>query len=432
MSENRYTPCIVLPGIGQSKVELLDKNGEKAGMVWPLDVDGEKYLGDLKGALMKTLLFRKDMGLSKKIEKALDEILEPLAMNTDGTMKHPHRVVTYPSLAECNADEKRYIYRMVPLEMLAEVIGEENLYFFAYNSFGRPYDTAKDLDDFIQRVKKETGSDKVNLVPVSLGGALSTAYFDAYGYKNDVKRVMYFVAAIDGSMIIADLMAKRLIKENIGSAIEIFGSKSSAEALEKLLPAFPQEVLDNIFNRIIDVLNNKVLLACPSMWSVVPKGEFDELAKAHLEGSGIKEQAERYHAAQLGYPEMLKKLQAQGTQFFALCGYNRKLVPLCASNALSSDGIVQVNSAGLFTNAAPAGEKLESGERLSPDGNIDAASGLLPEATWYFRNQQHDATAYNDTALALASRVLQDDSFTGVDSDEAFPQFLEESYNGKR
>jgi len=423
MSDIKFTPCIILPGIGQSKVELLDNNGEKVGMVWPLDVDGSKYLDGLKGALMKTMLFRKDAGLSKGIAKALDEILEPLTTNPDGTMRHPHRIVKYPSLAECTENEKRYVYRMVPLQQLAEVIGEENLYFFAYNSFGRPFDTAKDLDELIQQVKAKTGAEQVNLVPVSLGGALSTAYFYEYGYKNDVKRVMYFVAAIDGSMLIADIMAKRLLPENVSAAVETLANKKTAEALDKLLPAFPKDCFNSIFNTAIDKLLEKAIINCPSMWSVVPKDEYDALAQKYLMNSGIKEQTDKYHQAQLGYPEMLRKLQGQGTQFFAICGYNLNLLKIAASNEISSDGIVHINSSGLFAKAAKAGEKLEAGERLSPDGNIDGASGLLPDSTWYFLNQQHDATAYNDTALAIASRVLSDDSFTDIYSDEKYPQF---------
>ena len=60
------------------------------------------------------------------------------------------------------------------------------LFFFAYNSFGQPYETAKALDSYIQNVKRLTGSDKVNLVPVSLGGSVATAYFDAYKERDDI------------------------------------------------------------------------------------------------------------------------------------------------------------------------------------------------------------------------------------------------------
>ena len=72
MSENRFTPCIVLPGIGQSKVELLDKKGEKIKMAWPLDVNGDELMGKLKGPLMKMMLFRKDGGFSARYGKNAD------------------------------------------------------------------------------------------------------------------------------------------------------------------------------------------------------------------------------------------------------------------------------------------------------------------------------------------------------------------------
>ena len=165
MSENRLTPCIVLPGIGQSKVELLDKKGEKIKMAWPLDVNGDELLGKLKGPLMKMMLFRKDAGFSDKVASLLAEAADPVAVNPDGTMKNNVRVVTYPRLSDCTEDEKRYIYKMVPMQKLTAVIGEENLYFFAFNSFGEPYKTARALDAYIQQVKEETGSDRVNLVP---------------------------------------------------------------------------------------------------------------------------------------------------------------------------------------------------------------------------------------------------------------------------
>jgi hypothetical protein len=60
---------------------------------------------------------------------------------------------------------------------------------------------------------------------------------------------------------------------------------------------------------------------------------------------------------------------------------------------------------------------------VAPDGTIDASYGLWPETTWYFASQRHDDTAYNDTALGIAARVLSDDSFRDIYSDPDFPQF---------
>ena len=64
---------------------------------------------------------------------------------------------------------------------------------------------------------------------------------------------------------------------------------------------------------------------------------------------------------------------------------------------------------------------------ISPDRTIDATTCLLPDRTWFFRNQIHDDIAYNDVALEIAKRVLSDDSFDSVHADPAYPQF-----NGSR
>ena len=62
---------------------------------------------------------------------------------------------------------------------------------------------------------------------------------------------------------------------------------------------------------------------------------------------------------------------------------------------------------------------------------MDASTGYLKDATWYFKDQFHDATAYNDTALEIAKRVLSDDGFKDIFSDASLPQFGEASDNRK-
>ena len=79
MPENRFTPCVILPGIGQSKVELIGKKGEKIKMAWPIDVDGEALMNELKGPLMKMMLFRKDAGFSDKVASILKDIASPIS-----------------------------------------------------------------------------------------------------------------------------------------------------------------------------------------------------------------------------------------------------------------------------------------------------------------------------------------------------------------
>ena len=257
MSFNQHTPCVILPGIGQSKVELVNADGDKIKMAWPLDVEGEDILDALKMPLAKMMLLRRDAGFSDKVKEVFSGIADPIATLPDGSMKNKLRVVSYPrSLAECEADEKRYIYKMVPLQMLSERIGEENLFFFSYNSFGDTYEIAEELSDFIDMVKEKTGSGKVNLVPVSLGGALSTAYFRLFRHKKDIKRVMYFVAALGGSHLIADIMEKNIIPENGVSMIEMLTDKGTADKVSGFLKLLPNGVFEATINKALDALKS--------------------------------------------------------------------------------------------------------------------------------------------------------------------------------
>lgn len=439
MAQTTYTPCIILPGIGQSKVEMLDNNGNKVKMAWPLDFDGDQLLPALKGPMLKMMLFRKDAGFTDTVAKLISEIADPLATKPDGTMKNPVRVVSYPySLAKCSEGEKRYIYRMVPMQRLSDIIGEENVYFFSYNSFGQPYETAKLLDEFIQQVKAETGSDKVNLIPVSMGGALSTAYFDAYGDKHDVKRVLYFVAALEGSKLIADILDKHIKPENGLAIVELLTNRETAEKMQPLLKMMPDGIPRKLLDKVLDALIDTAIVNSPSLWSVVPPQEYPALAEKYLaDKPALRAQTDRFYKAQARVREIITEQKDGGTQFFACVGYGLPLFSLAASDRLSSDTIIHLASTTLGAVSAAPGEKLDESlltenSILSPDGDVDASTGFFPESTWYFKGQVHDDIAYNDTALDIAARVLSDDGFTGVDSDPAFPRFGTAQDNRKK
>ena len=447
MSCCKHTPCIILPGIGQSKVELVDGNGKKVKMAWPLDIEGEEVLAELKMPLAKMMLLRRDAGFSDKVNEVFSEIADPIATLPDGKMKNKLRVVEYPqSLKECSDDEKRYIYKMVPLQMLSERIGEENLFFFSYNSFGDTYEIAKDLSDFIDMVKEKTGSDKVNIVPVSLGGALSTAYFQLFSHKKDIKRVMYFVAALGGSHLIADVMEKNIKPENGISMIEMLGDKSTADKAAGFIKLLPKGVFETTIDKALNAINDTVLGNSLMMWGIIPPERYPALSRLYLHDEKhdeLRKKADSFYKYRLTFPERVRELEADGVEFFAICGYGLGLLALAGTDKASSDGIIHISSTSMGARSAPLGEILtdfpEEGRQcsdkehkhLSPDKTIDAAYGLWPERTWYFAQQRHDDTAYNDKALAIAARVLSDDSFSDIYSDAEFPQFGVASDNRK-
>ena len=432
MSENRYYPVVIVPGIGQSKVVETDDEGNVLRTVWPLQIDSEKLIETLKGPFIKMVLLRKDSGFSDAAAQAALEAMEGMAVNPDGSMRHTLRAVTYPyPLSECSADEKRYINKMAPVEKLSATVGEENIFFFAFNSFGMPYQIAEELHAFVDMVKTRTGSDKVNFLPLSLGGAVFTAYMDRYG-TDEIHRVVYMVPALQGTRTISDLFGKRLHPEHIGSLLELLVGGGVTKRMGAVMGLLPEGVLPKTAEKVVDTLLDAMFTGSGNMWACLPPETYDALADTYLSDeahASLREQTDRYHAAQAALPQTLKTLQANGVGVYICACYGLKLPEaLLSAGECSSDGVIHIASASLGATAAVPGQTLTDAQindraYLSPDGALDASTGALPDNTWYFANQYHDSIAYNDTALAVAFRALSDESFTDVRSDPALGQF---------
>ena len=436
-----YCPTIIVPGIGQSKVDLYSSDNERIKCAWPIDIDTKPFVKKLIPSAIKLIITKNDKSFVKKLEIAVADAVSALRVNNEGVPTENLHIVDYNgnSLKNCTPDEKRYIYKMVPMESLAEVIGEDHLYFFAYNSFGQPYETAEMLDKYIQNVKKETGHEKVNLIPVSLGGSIATAYFDAYGEKNDVNRVCYFVPAANGSTLIADVFSKNLDLSNPYSLLQMFLDSKSVETLKKVLSRLGADTAEHIVGALIDGLLNTFLRNCPGMWAVVPHEKYTDFRDRYLIGDEYKvlrSKTDRFFKAQSNLRELLEKIESNGTKFFSVCGYDLPLLPIAGTKNLNSDTIVDFKSASLGGTAAPAGEKLQedytpvydrckdhSHNHISPERTVDLSTAIFPDSTFCFRHQVHDDTAYNDVALLLCKEILTNENFTGVYSDERFPQF---------
>ncbi len=440
-----YCPTIIVPGIGQSKVDLYSSDNKRIKSAWPMDIDTKALVKKIIPSAILLLLTKKDKAFCKSLKKAIGEAVMPLRVNKEGISTENLHIVDYNgnSLKNCSADDKRYIYKMVPMESLAEVIGEDHLYFFAYNSFGQPYETAKRLNDYIQNVKKETGHDKVNLIPVSLGGSIATAYFDAYGEQGDVNRVCYFVPATNGSTLIADIFSKNLDLSNPTSLLGMFLDSKTTESLEKLLKRFHKDTAENIVGALVDALLETFLLNCPGMWAVIPREKYQEYRDKHLVGEEynvLREKTDRFFKAQNNLRDLLTKIEKQGTEFFSLCGYGLPLLPFAGTKNLNSDTIVDFKSASLGGYSVGPDKKLpddyepvydrcqnKEHNHISPDKTVDLGTAIFPDSTFCFKYQVHDDTAYNDVALSLCKEIITNKNFKGVYSDPRFPQF-----NGSR
>ncbi len=450
-------PAIVVPGIGQSNVWALDENGD-----YLLDEDGNRIscfpaYFNVKSIIMKvifpallTLATQMDFGLSDAL---CDVVRESFAVNMcDDKGKNTGNIEVekyLKSVAECSEYEKEQIYNNIPLQAFSELAGEDHLYYFAYTSFGNNYDTVAELYDFIQLVKEETGHDKVNIVPISMGGSLANGLFEYYpDVMDDIEKVVYIVPALNGSTIVGDLYTKNFAFFDTdflyNGFLETLMDEEDARMIEVIARILPDEVLTGVLKNVANCLVEDVAANVTSLWGLCPKEYYLKAAADLLaDKPEIKKQTDKFYKAQVNSLANIQKLVDKGVQVFNIVDYDVPLYQIGTSwNNDNADGVIHLSSTSMGAKSAICGKTLGDNYKqantskncsdpthnhVSPDGVVDASTGLLPDTTFYFDGQNHEQTARNDIIISLATRLLATDDITDVYSTPDYPQF-----NGRR
>lgn len=446
-------PSIVVPGIGQSNIWALDENGE-----YLYDDNGERIscfpavfeVGSIVKTVLVpvllTLITQMDFGLSDAL---CDVVLDAFAVNlcdTNGKNTGNIEVERYLySVAECSEYEKEEIYDNIPLQEYAEIAGEDHLYYYAYNSFTNVHETIDGLYEFIQMVKAETGHDKINIVPISMGGSIANGLLDYYpDVMDDLNKVVYIVPALNGSTIVGDLYKKDLTFLNAdflyNGFLETLMDEDEARMIEVIARILPDQVLMNVLNKVADCLIEDVAANITSLWGLCPKEDYPEASARLLANKPeIKKQTDRYYQAQLNSLANIQKMVDKGVEVYNIVDYDAPLYQIGNSwNEDNADGVIHLSSTAMGVHSALVGETLPEGyeqantspncsdpshNHISPDGVVDASTGLLPDTTFYFDGQNHEQTARNDIIIALATKLLATDEIKSVYSTPDFPQF---------
>ncbi len=460
-------PVIVVPGIGMSSVALFDEEGNKIPNegTFPdewnvLNLDTAPLMDNLWKIIPKALLsliFQRDMGLSNAVREYMPGIFRYAQHDLNGkSIENVQAIERKYPLSEYDEDAKRGFYNMMPMEKYAPAIGEDRIYCFNFPPFCNTYDQAAKLNEFIQIVKEQTGAEKVNLVPLSLGSTVTNAYLDEYADRNDVAKVVRIVGASDGSDVFADLVAQNLsensarlfYRDMFPQLMKGYGGYLVNIAVRIL----PKKVLNNVLDAAFDVVRYDFFVNTPSMWAIIPADRYEELADIYLSGPEyevIRAQTDKYYAYQSNLQENIDRHIQDGIQFYNICGYGFNFGHgwsgyeyfqffRCADD-VNSDGIIQLTSTGMGAYSAAPGTTLPDGyvqqntcctnpdhNHISPDRVVDASTCYLPEQTWFFAGQHHEC-ANNDVIVRLACILMAGDTITSVHSDPDFPQF-----NGSR
>ena len=455
-----HTPSIILHGIGQSQTFVCDENDQplvdakgKTITGWPLYFDTDYAIKQLLFPLLLMLITQHDLGLTSKAEKVVAELVKWNRCDENGKPIYNVKTVKYPySLARCSQEEKDYIYNNIPLQTYTAAAGEDHLYYFAYNSFGNNIEICDELYAFIEQVKRETGHDKVNLAPISLGGTVANGLLE---YHPDVieslDRVVYIIPALNGSNIIGDLFKNNLSTSGKMVYETMFPLLTEDEVtgnlINVLIRLVPDSVLHRLVDKVISGLMQGVFRNVTNMWALVPSEDYPTCREMWLSGeenAAIRRQTDRYYQAQLHSNANIQKMVDAGVGVFDVVDYSYPLYCFVDSwDKVNADGIIQIESTGMGVSSVPKGQTLPDGytqkfvnklggcncadpahhNHITPDREVDGSTAMLPDHTFFFYNADHERTGRNDVVMKLATALMLDHRITDVYSDPAFPQF---------
>ena len=481
-------PTIIIPGISQSISYLADENGnpatnangdELSGGLLILDTSNlvPTITNNLAAPLVRALIRQNDDDgkLRAGVSNTVKEVFSIQASGKDGKPVNNLKTVYYgTSVGGMTQDDKDYFYRMIPMRMLTEdtidattgevakkaILDENDLYLYAFPLIGDPFESAKGLDEYIQFVKSEKGVDKVNIVTISLGGTILTAYLEMMkdsGYP-DVNMVVNVVSCLQGTDIMGDFYLREfkindpehpeyeqfffneflpmVMKENSDSA-------TLGYIINIALKIMSKDVVYSILSGAVDGIVDSLMLYCPQFWAMIPTDRFEDVKAMYYdriwgdpECAELAQTIDNFQTARLNLVDNLKAFAEKDNRLvhnvagygidYTVADYNF-FGAMRSSDVTNSDAIIDIDSTTLGATYVPAGQILpdeilfSDDAIISPDGSLDISTCAFVDTTWFFQNQHHEV-GRNDVVIQLIGHLINND-LKNVNSDPNFPQF---------
>ena len=453
LSKKETAPLPTVYLMGQGFTLYADKNDTKSEKIHEINVpDG--YVGDVAKSLIRPLL----KGLTANdwdewldtFVNAVEPLFAKQALDENGEASNGSGVIF--SSGRSNKRRADGTYAL-------------NSYTPNYDWRLDPYYTAEQLHTYIEQVLAATGETKVNLIGRSIGSSVLMAYLELYGADlldnivlycpsfygmevisrafsgkididpNAVNRFMNYYASsgqMDDLMEGQDEELMQVVLDVVSLSVTLHSLDLPANALER--------IYEQIYGRLYPRLLVKMYGSMPSFWSLVGDDDYEE-AKALIFGgqedvyAGLIEKIDRFHYQNLvRSEEILQGLIDEGAKLHIVAKYGVPMVPVITNADTDGDMLTSVCSATLGATAAPitgtlskdyqqAAEQNGTAKYLSPDKHIDAATGILPDHTWFIKNLAHRSMpeCVND----VFGEILNADGYFTVFDSETLPQYLE-------
>lgn len=427
----------------------------------------ELFLGAVKTALFD--IFKPVMYDSNGVRKEKDANANPVEITVNCSSAP---VEDYMNLEGNNLSEEEKLAKA-----LYDELGEDHVYFFTYDWTGNPIEIAKDLKEFIDEVKEQSGHKKVSINAESMGGAIVNLYLDTYG-QSDIYNLVMANSAFNGLQMLGEIFTGNV---NIdGQALtfllnqEILGNAEYAQ----LVPYLP--ILEQIVPLVNNMMNDPATKTAiysevfvpvfgymPSFWCFIPtyapkdsEVSYFDLAKEFMFGATVNNEWAPEQRMKAG-PDLLRIINKIGdaskksdktidlmvngydilgmsfirpiNSYANVTNYNRYIAPVTPSANWNSDGVIEAYNASGWATVADMGYNL--GENyiqavpgevnyVSPDNVVDASTCQVPDNTWFIKNLGHVSYGLNDGVADFYVWLLTATKEQTIATNPEYPQFM--------
>lgn len=444
-------PLIIVNGMGESPL-LMNQGTEDQYEPWPPSTDDiVDTVFQVLPMLLKLPFNRSAFGDSAY--PVLRDLFDDIVYNPDGTSKHNVGQLRFP---DSYANDKTGKINSVSHGRLAKLYGEEYSYQFVIDWRESAVAEAERLNQFVEKVCKETGCSTVKIMAVSMGGGVAMAYVAKYGHDR-ISTLVLMHSVFQGLPIVGDLFNKRVTLD--GKSLQIFvkrmlaGNEPWLSIVALLLGTLRVSgTLDYVLDRvealekylepeIYDEMITPVFAQLPGFWGLVSDADYESGKALLLDEkihAGLIEKIDDYHYNVFNKAEqLLDAAMKDGVNCYVLSGYNQIGVPIGTSALVhTDDGLATPNTSGGAT-CALLGETLGDGYKqavkcghnhIDPDNMIDASTCFLPEQTWFQKDLGH-ASFFSDDSLNFLLWLVESEKRLSVHTTAKYPQFMK--YDGE-
>lgn len=460
-----FTVTVPAMGADSEPVFASDYDGNPIIVVRGIDFagltysDGTKALqvnaGDVMSLLFKsffaTLTLEGEETIADGIFQVADGIFAPIACNAEGNSANSD--VSMVQYRGSMANHLDFVYSLPDdgeegvVKTAVERYGAENTYFFTYDWRKSPKQLADELNSYVETAKSDSGKSKVNIICISMGGMVTTAYMNYYG-SDSIESLVYLSAAQNGTYVCGDALNGRIVFESqvlvdflnytAGNNImlKLFFSVFKALGAVDFLTFVINDTVSNSFDRANDVMLRDTLGTMCGLWALCPDEDFESGMQTIFGGHEdeypvLMEKLEETKSFVCSTEQTLQSAMANGVKISFVSNYNKPLTPVYVRANANGDAVLETELTSNFATVAPYGETLspeylQNADRtlVSHDRVVDASTALFVDNTWFVKDAPHVAahygTEFSDFTFALLECEVQPD----VNTFPEYPRFM--------